>query len=500
MSASSAAVPVAGGPTRRVAVVDVGSNSVRLVVYDRIERTPLPLFNERLMCGLGRGLSESGRLDPEAMERALGALMRYAALIRAMRVERIDAVATAAVREAVDGAAFVQRIEEASGLRVRVLSGAEEARYSALGVLAAAPEASGLMADLGGGSLELVRLVGHEVGEAATLPLGPVRLNLPTGTAANRAADTIAAALASVPWLDQAAGGDLYIVGGAWRAIGHMEVQRNNYPLHVLHGFTVDADRMRDVASAIAGMSRASLEQAQGISRERIAVLPLAAQILRQLIDAARPGRVIISAYGLREGLLYDYLPKETRRQDPLIAACGAVAATSGRFPEQSEPLMQWMEPLFPEESAAERRLRHAAVLLSDSGWRTHPDYRAEQAFLDVARGPIVGLDHNERARLALMVYARYSKQRPQGQTARILELMSAAEAERAFQVGLALRLALTISGGVATLLQGVAVSREGNRLVLRAVPDAAHLLGHVVQRRLEALARSMSLNAEIVL
>ena len=503
MSAESTS-PVTQAPApavsaRRVAVVDVGSNSVRLVVYDRVGRTPLPLFNERLMCGLGRGLSESGRLDPEAVERALGALSRFAGLIRAMRVEHVDAVATAATREASDGGAFVQRIEQTCGLRVRVLDGTDEARYSALGVLAAAPKAAGLMADLGGGSLELVRLAGEaEADDGATLPLGPLRLNLPPGTPAGRAAPAIAAALATVPWLELTARQDLYVVGGAWRAIGHMEMRRNDYPLHVLQGLAVEAERMRDIAAAIAGMSRASLQQVEGISNERIAVLPLAAQILRQLIDTARPRRVIFSAYGLREGLLYDQLPPEVRRQDPLIAACQAIAETSARFPDQSAALMRWTEPLFPEESAAARRLRQAAALLCDSGWRTHPDYRAEQAFLDVARGPIVGLDHNERARLALMVYARYSKQRPSGQIARILELMSAAEAAQASQVGLALRLALTISGGVATLLQGIAIYREADRLVLRAEPGAGHLIGHVVQRRLEALARSMELAAKV--
>lgn len=486
-------------PASRVAVIDVGSNSVRLVVYDRIGRTPLPLFNERLMCGLGRGLSQSGRLDPEAVEMALGALTRYTALIAAMRVEHVDAVATAAVRDANDGADFVQRIEASCGLRVRILSGAEEARYSALGVLAAAPAASGLMADLGGGSLELVRLADDQVGEGATLPLGPLRLELLPGTPTSGAAGTIATAFATVPWLEQVAGQDLYIVGGAWRAIGHMEVQRRNYPLHVLHGFAVDAERMRDIAAAVAGMSQASLRQAEGISHERIAMLPLAAQILRQLIDLARPARVVISAYGLREGLLYDQLPPEIRRQDPLIAACRAMAETLGRFPDQSPALMRWTAPLFPDETPAERRLREAAVLLSDSGWRTHPDYRAEQAFLDVARGPIVGLDHNERARLALMVYARYTKQRPRGEIARILELMSETEAAQAYHVGLALRLALTISGGVASLLQGIVLRREADRLVLRAEPEAARVIGHVVQRRLEALARSMDLSAQIV-
>jgi exopolyphosphatase/guanosine-5'-triphosphate,3'-diphosphate pyrophosphatase len=486
------------GDASRVAVIDVGSNSVRLVVYDRIGRTPIPLFNERLLCGLGRGVAETGRLDAEAVERALEALRRFAALVRAMHVERVEAVATAAVREAGDGAAFVARVAKLTGLDIRVLSGEEEARYSALGVLAAAPGAVGLMGDLGGGSLEVVTLAGDDVGTGATLPLGPLRIGLPPGAPSHKAADTIAAALASVPWLAQVAGRDLYAVGGAWRALGHIEMRRMRYPLHVLHGYSVPADEMHDVAAATARMGQASLQRLDGVSKERLAVLPLAAQVLKQLIEVARPRRVVFSVYGLREGLLYARLPEASKRADPLIEACRAVASTHSRFPNQADALVRWSDPLFAGETAAERRLRHAAALLSDSGWRTHPDYRAEQAFLDVVRGPIVGLDHNERARLALMIYARYSGRVEGDQLANVSALMSQAEATHARQVGKTLRLALTITGGVPELLDGIAIERSADRLRLRANADSRHLIGHVVRRRLEALGRSMDLTPEI--
>jgi exopolyphosphatase / guanosine-5'-triphosphate,3'-diphosphate pyrophosphatase len=483
----------------RVAVIDVGSNSVRLVVYDRIGRTPIPIYNERLLCGLGRGVAASGQLDPQATDRALAALARFAALARAMDVERTDSVATAAVREANDGQAFVARAAAHTGLEIRILSGREEARLSALGVLAAVPGAIGLMGDLGGGSLELVTLTGDEVGSGATLPLGPLRLALPADVPASAAAGTIDEAFSSLPWLAEAKDRELYAVGGAWRALGHIEMQRKDYPLRVLQGYTVEADEMHDVAAATARMSPASLQRVEGVSKERLAMLPLAAQVLLQLIEKARPKRVVFSVYGLREGLLYAQLPESLKRADPLLAACQAVAETEARFPGQGAVLVAWSDPLFAGETAAERRLRQAAALLSDSGWRTHPDYRAEQAFLDVVRGPIVGLDHNERARLALMVYARYTGKSETGQVADVKALMDDAEALHARQVGKALRLALTITGGVPLLLRGITVERLADRIVLRATPDAAHLIGHVVRRRLEALARSMNLSAEVV-
>lgn len=484
--------------SNRVAVIDIGSNSVRMVVYQRLSRAPIPIFNEKILCGLGRTLAQTGRLEPDAVELTLTTLARFTTLARAMVVSHIDAVATAAVREADDGESFVIRIADTCGIAVRVLDGAEEARLSALGVLAAAPGAQGLMGDLGGGSLELVALNGHSVGASATLPIGPLRLNLSDGAGAEAAKPIIEAALAEVDWLSTKAEQDLYVVGGAWRGLGHIDMRRVDYPLHVLHGYAVPAEQMHDVATTVARLGEASLKRIGGISRERRAILPLAAQTLTQLIRVARPGRVIFSAYGLREGLLFDQLAASEQRADPLLTACQEVAAENARFPNQGGALVRWTDQLFRDETATERRLRQAAAHLSDIAWLTHPDYRAEKAFLDVARGPFVGIDHNERARLALMTYARYTRRDDGEPVTLVRTLMSEEEALHARQVGQALRLAHTVSGGVPALLNDIGLRRHGEQLMLEAPPESSHLLGHVVRKRLEALAVTMNLNPEL--
>ncbi|MDP6706113.1 MAG: Ppx/GppA family phosphatase [Alphaproteobacteria bacterium] len=480
----------------RVAVLDVGSNSVRMVVYAPPARAPIPIFNEKVLCGLGRDFGRTGRLDPEGRTRALESLRRFARIAEAMSVRRVDAVATAAVREADDGAAFVAEARDSCGIDIRVLDGAEEARLSALGVLAGTPGAEGLMGDLGGGSLELVELTGRDSGQGVTLPLGSLRLS-PLG---DDAMPEIDAALGGVPWLDAHAGGNLFLVGGAWRALARIDARRLDYPLRVLHGYAVARRHLLDLATTVAGLGPASLERIKGVSRERLADLPAAARVLIRLLAACRPKRVVFSAYGLREGLLFERLSAAEKRQDPLLVACRAIARQNARFADQADALVAWTAPLFGDETTTAGRLREAAALLSDIGWQVHPDYRPEQAFLEVVRGPYVGLDHNERARLALMVRARYTGRAEDAQVRAVAALLSEAQALEARRVGQSLRLGLTISGGVPELLSATRLSIGRKRLRLHVRSEQAALAGLVVRKRLEALADTMGRDGEVVI
>lgn len=482
-------------PAGRIAVLDVGSNSVRLVVYDRLERVPVALFNEKALCGLGRGLEASGRLEPRAMADALATVKRFAALARAMRVEILDAVATAAVRDAANGPAFVAELEAQCGVAVRVLDGAEEARLSALGVLSALPGADGVMGDLGGGSLELVRLQNGAPGAAVSLPIGPLRLG--PGAKPGKTREALDAALGGVAWLPEAAGRDLYIVGGSWRALGRVHMARQNYPLHVLHGYAVPAHEIEALAGLLAGLGRESVKRIEGVPKDRQDTLPAAALTLARVLRAARPARVVFSAYGLREGIVFDRLPPDVRNEDPLLAACRAAAERGARFPDHADELMAWTDPLFPNEAPADRRLRLAAALLSDVVWRVHPDYRAEHALSDVLHGPYVGLSHRERARLGLMLHARYTGGEGDELARRVRGLIGGEAAAAARRVGLAFRLAHTISGGAAGLLPKLGLRLEKKAVVL-SLGGCPELAAPVVQRRLEQLAKAFDVEPRI--
>jgi exopolyphosphatase/guanosine-5'-triphosphate,3'-diphosphate pyrophosphatase len=483
----------------RIAVIDIGSNSIRLVVYDGLNRSPVPLFNEKILCGLGRAVEKTGRLSPEGVELALSNLARFRRLIDGMDVGQVEVLATAAVRDAADGAGFVAEIERRTGLRVRTIPGEEEARLSALGVLSGTPGADGVMGDLGGGSLEIVGLDRSVIGQQVSLHLGPLYLAEASGGKINAAARLVDQELGALTWLAPYKGRPFYPVGGSWRALAKLHMEQTRHPLHIIHHYTVDAGVLRDFVGGIARQSRSSLEKTPGVSRRRLDTLPYAALVMERLLKTLEPGPVIFSAQGLREGLLFDMLSPEDQRRDPLISACGAIADRLGRF-GAGEIIAAWTTALFAGEDAASARLRLAACLLSDLGWAEHPDYRAEHAYYRVLRMPIAGIDHDERAFLALVAFARYGGRVDDPAVALARGLVPDGQATKATILGLALRLAQTLTGGVAALLQRITLRLGEENLVLALPEDGGALIGDIVQRRLESLAKALNRSGRIIL
>ncbi|WP_029008125.1 Ppx/GppA family phosphatase [Azospirillum halopraeferens] len=484
----------AAGPDRseRVAVIDIGSNSIRLVVYDGLKRSPLPVFNEKVLCGLGRGVEKTGRLNPAGVTQALQNLRRFEQLARGMRVGRLDVIATAAVRDAEDGADFVTAVRDTTGLAVRVISGEEEARTAAMGVLSGTPGADGLVGDLGGGSLELVSLDHGVIGRQVTLPLGPLRLMEASGGRSNGLTRTIDQHFARLDWLEAVRGRPFHPVGGSWRALAKLHMEQTGHPLHIIHHYCVPGDEAREFAALLARQSKSSLEKMTSGSRRRIDTLPYAALVLERLLRAVGPSQVVFSAYGLREGHLYGLLPPDLQQQDPLLTASADWSQRFGRFGDAAL-LVSWTGGLFAGEDQPAQRLRHAACLLSDLGWAEHPDYRADHAFLRILRFPFPGIDHGERAFLALAVYARYAGTLDGATVAGARALVSEAQAMKAHVLGLALRLAHTLTGGAAALLQQTSLRLDEEKLVLTLPEDAGVLDGDVVQRRLDSLARLLN-------
>ena len=475
----------------RVAVIDIGSNSIRLVVFDSAGRVPVPLFNERVICGLGKGLGTSGLLNEEGVALAVTNLLRFARLSEAMGVSRLDMLATAAVRDASNGRAFVSQIEQSCGYPVSILSGEEEARLSALGVLAGMPEADGFMGDLGGGSLEIVELKDSGLRRAVTLPLGPLRLIDASGDDRGKARQDIARQLAAVTWLKELRGRSFYAVGGAWRALARVHMEQAGYPLHVIHGYRLERGEALDLSEVIAQQGRRSIARIAGVSRRRVEALPYAALLLGGLIEAGGPKEIIFSSFGLREGLLFDRLPLTERRRDPLLMAASDFAQREGRFPDLGEDLRKWVAPLFAEEKAEVLRLVEAACHLSDIGWREHPDYRAQQTMARVLYHPFIALDHVGRGFIALSIFARYGGNdetlaRP------AVALLPHRLAGKARVLGLALRLAYALSGGTDALLKRTKLKFEEGRLRLKLPGDGAIPPGEAIERRLQALADAL--------
>ncbi len=477
-----------------IGIIDIGSNSIRLVVYDGLARTPMPIYNEKATCALGQGLAMTGRLSEQGVIAARPAIGRFIRLAQLMKVERLDILATAAVRDAEDGKDFVAELKKAHKVDIRILSGAQEAALAAWGVLCATPEAEGLVADLGGGSLELIP-VNEVPGKIyASMPLGLLRLADESKGKRDKAEKIVDRALEGLTWLSESKDKTLYAVGGAWRSLARLCMAQTGYPLTVLDSFTMDRDEAERLLSLIAQQTPSSLEQMPGIpgiSKKRVSQLPMAAMILAKLLKAARPSRLMFSVFGMREGRFFHSLPAKVRHLDPLIDASTQMAHVAGRFQEHGRELLDWSSSLFPDESDEDLRLRYAACLLGDIFWNIHPDYRAEQALLRIQRFPVMGLDHHGRAILALAVFARYQGEDDNPQAYRLLPLAGEEGARRARLIGLMLRLAHTVSGGVPNLLKKTSLVIEGNALVLY-VPqkDIAFLPG--VDPRFDKLARAV--------
>jgi exopolyphosphatase / guanosine-5'-triphosphate,3'-diphosphate pyrophosphatase len=484
-------------PLPRCGVVDLGSNSVRLVVYEGHTRNPMPIFNEKAVLRLGRGLQTTGRLNEEGMTQALTVMHRYHAVARAMGAKPFEVLATAAVRDAENGAAFVDALRERMpGVPIHILSGVQEAAYSADGMLCGIPAADGVLADIGGGSLEVVRLVDGTRGPSQTLRLGVIRLAERSGGDPIRARAIAEGDLQDVPWLNQAIGGDLYLVGGAWRALARIHMAQTGYPLNMVHHYTIGRDEARDLTGLISAATRKVLERLPGAPRRRIDDLPFAAVALRRLLRVTAVRRVIFSASGLREGWFMRRMPREIQDQDPLISGSWELAARHGRDPSLPPALVEWTRPLFPRETAADERLREAMCWMSDIGSHDHPEFRAEQAFPRVLRQPGVGLDHHSRAFLALAVALRYEAESDAAFLRPSRLLLDIDTANRAEVLGIALRLAYTLSAGTRDLLAGTRLRIEGSRLVLLLRENSGVFAGESVIRRLERLAQAIGLQA----
>lgn len=489
---------VADGSQRPVAVIDIGSNSVRLVVYSGMTRTPIPLHNEKVICALGKGLEKSGRLNPEGVGMALDTIERFVSLAQALDSERIDAVGTAAVRDASDGAAFVQSIRNRCSIKVQILTGKQEAERSALGVLCGIPSANGVVADLGGGSLELAQVGGGSLSEHTTLPLGLLRLEEASNGDQQKALSLVNKALEQHKWMAKDKGKTLYVVGGAWRSLARVCIAQMDYPLHVLDNFTLERQQAVSLFEVISRLSSKSLEQIKGVSRGRLASLPMAAAVLERLLEVNKPRDLVFSIYGMREGQFYSALPAATRKQDPLISLAEGIGRRAGRDPGVGRETFEWVSPLFTDDNPDRQRLRLAACLLSDSWWTEHPDYRAEQAFLRVLRLPFLGLGHEDRASLALALYYRYSTTLAEPLVEQAHALLEKERVKRVKTMGLAMRLAYALTAGGLGVLGKTTLSIKSDKLVLK-VPDKDPLFKTgSYPRRLKKLADHLNLEASV--
>ncbi|MGE0776665.1 MAG: Ppx/GppA family phosphatase [Sphingomonadaceae bacterium] len=483
-------------PVDRAGIIDIGSNSIRLVVFDGPARFPTTLFNEKVMAGLGRDLGEGGSLDAQAVERGLNALRRFRLLIDEMGVSRVRTVATAAVRDAANGQAFLDQVTSL-GFSPELLSGEQEAKLSAEGVISGNPDANGIVGDLGGGSLELVRISDGEGHERVSFPLGIFRTAALREKGPGAIDRHVEKLLRKTDWIGRGTGLPFYMVGGSWRALARLDMHLSDYALPIVHGYTMPPEEAQRLVRVLAQIAPKSLRAVEGLSASRIPSLADAAALLAVLVKHLGSNALVVSAYGLREGLLFDDLADDIRTLDPLICAAREEGRLRGRFPEHGDLLDHWIEPLFGDEGPADARLRFATCLLADIGWRAHPEFRAERGLDAGLHGNWPAIDARGRAMIAHALYVNFGGT---GCDPVVSRLCTADDIARAERWGLALRLGQRLSGGNARPLEITRLWQENGVLKL-AIPSAdSSFYGEIVERRLKTLAQACGCTAELVL
>lgn len=490
-------------PQPPVAIIDIGSNSVRLVAYDGLSRAPTPLYNEKVLCGLGRNVLTTGRLNEDAVNRALTALGRFRVLCETMRVGRVFVLATAAARDAENGPDFLRAAEAACGQEIQLLSGRREAELSAMGVISGFHAPNGVVGDMGGGSLELVDVRGTVVGQGVTMPLGGLALQDLSGGSIKKAAKIVREHMRKAePQLETLRGRTFYAVGGTWRALARLHQAARGYPVHVMHGYAVEPTDEMSFLQIVEETDVAMLQDVDAISEARRPLLAYGAVVLEEIIRVGRPREIAISASGVREGLLFEQLDRDSRLIDPLLASAAEFNALRARSPRHGEELVAWTDrfvaTLDGPETADERRLRHAGCLLSDVGWRAHPDYRDEQSIAAIQNAAFVGVDHPGRAYLALSVSLRHSGLAPEKANPILRSIAGPRLFERARLLGALLRVAFPISAGMDGALTRAPLLIEEGRVTLRIPQDWAALASDRLLNRVRGLGRVVGLDGRI--
>lgn len=482
-----------------VAVIDIGSNSVRLVFFSVFGNASTPVYNEKVFAGLGKDLYKTGKLSPEGMKTTLLTLKRFKLLVETQNPEKILIAATAALRDASDADLFITCVEQEIGFSIAPLSGSQEAHYSALGVVAGDQRAHGVAADLGGASLELTQIAHGKPLTGKTYPLGPFSVYDDIFDP-----NTCRVFIENHLNVDFPDSPNLYLIGGAWRNLALIHQIRNQYPLRIAHNYQLTPSQTRALALWTYKDGMKVVSKWPGVNRRRAETLPYSGVLLDVMLEKIDPEKVLIAPGGLREGLLLASTDTRMRKVPPLLDACRHLALGSEQGVNFGQPLYRFLKDFsksFPGafDPENENRLRAAGCVLVGIGKGLHPERRAELVFETVLYAPVPGLTHRERVYLALMVFASYTfKRSPPNRTAIDL-LLSDEEQTRARAFGAAMRLGVALTGRAGDLLSKLSLRINDNCLILSVKPEYENLISSRGRARLERLSELTGMSAEVM-
>lgn len=485
----------------RSAIIDLGSNSVRLVVFEGRGRNPVIIFNEKATLRLGSGLETTRKLNPQGVLLAEDVFRRFYVIATTMKADPFVVLATAAVRDAEDGQEFIDRLHQwMPKVTIQILTGEQEADYAASGVLCSIPDAEGIVADIGGGSLELVQVSQQQRYHAQTLPLGVIRLADRSDHKVEKANGIAGKDLKSVKWIPESRKKNLYLVGGAFRALAQLYMEYTSYPLAIIHYYTLSYDEAKRMVEWVLMKFRGKSLNIAVFNHKRLKDLPYAAAVLKQLLIGMKPVHIVFCAEGVREGwYIRNVMAESNREQDPQKAVAMDICRRLGRVQEFPQALMKWTDSLFRNEDQETRQKRWIACFVSDCGGHDHPAYRKEQAYFKILRMASMAFDHQMRAFLALTVAVRYDATMNDKFLTVSRQILTNKQYEQAVILGLAFRLAYTLSGTMPSLLLRTRLKVGKKKLVLYYFHHLDAVISETVTRRLNRLGQLMGLEIQLL-
>ncbi|MFL2802438.1 MAG: exopolyphosphatase [Paracoccaceae bacterium] len=483
---------------QRTGIVDIGSNTIRLVVFEGPSRSPRYFYNEKVNCELGIGLRRTGYLSAKGQKKAFKAIQRFNTVLKTMNIVEIYFVATSAVRDAKNGKEFIEIIEKKFKIKIYVISGKDEGVLAASGVLLGVPKATGIVCDIGGSSLELAYLENGKIKITQSFELGPLALQDYQKIGKSKR-EVITKKLSKINKSFPSNINSLFLVGGCWRAMAKIHMNLTDYPLKVLQGYKVLVNKFDSTIENISNSKTSELLKITSSSEERVKLLPDACKVLKVIYEKFCPKELFFSGYGIREGIFFSQFSDKIRKLNPLLQACSYLEQNRSRYPGFGRTLYEWLLPIFPEIGNSQKELFLAACYLHDTIWQAHPDYRSEVCFETVTGANLGGVDHSGRIFLALSLMSRYKKTDFNKIDKKYLLLLNAKKIKEAIILGACMRLGAMLSVNIKENLRKTKIYTKENIIYLKLIKED-NLLGDSVEKRFNHLGNLMNLKSKIIL
>jgi exopolyphosphatase/guanosine-5'-triphosphate,3'-diphosphate pyrophosphatase len=475
---------------KRIGIIDIGSNSIRLVVFDGPKRSPLYLYNEKVFFRLGLQSFGGKPFGSNTLEAVSHIIKRYVAICRNMEISKIIMFGTSALREASNSNVLVESIREKTNVDVDIISGEKEAFYAAQGILLGFPNAEGVICDLGGNSVEFANIRKNVVTECNSVLLGPLTIkNL--GEKCKNLDDHMKNQLATITNFNGVKNKSFFLIGGSWRAIAKIHMQRIKYPLKIIQGYKVESKKLKKTLEFIQESSFLTKSDEMNISLGRLELLPQAARLLKIIIDEFEIKVLTFSSFGVREGLIYEHLSVAEKKRDPLIEAAKFFEKKETRFPKMSKHTFNWISPLYENLPPKTKRVILAATKLHDIAWIAHPDYKTEMCLEIVTRSNISGISHQERVFLAMILLFRHKAKPEKIFNSKLFKIVPKKKRKIALVIGKGLRLASTFFGEK-SLLNKIEFRLRANEVDLCFQSKMDSINGEIVEKRIQELNKAL--------